>query len=210
MSKLYKNKKELINDLIKEDQIVLDVGFWGQGISVDDNNWVHKLLKNKAKVVYGLDLYFDLERLDNKENYKLASAEDFDFENKFDVIFAGDIIEHLSNPGLFLDSCARNLKPDGRLIITTPNCFGFFNLTEKISKSEPTVNKDHTCYFNQKTLSVLLSKNNWQTKEVCWLYSLGSKYKQSLKKKFLNIIYSFVNKFTTKFSVGLVIIAQKE
>lgn len=207
---VYKNKTELIEKLVNVNDIVLDVGFWGQGININDKNWVHNLLLNKAKSVYGLDLDFDLDRLSNKENYKKASAENFDFDLKFDLIFAGDIIEHLSNPGLFLDSCTRNLKPDGKLIITTPNCFGFFNLTEKISKDEPTVNKDHTCYFNKKTLTQLLAKNNWQVDDISYLYSLELNYQQSLKKKFLNIIYRLISKLTPKFSVGLVIVAKKK
>jgi len=209
MFKVHKNKTGLINELIGKDDVVLDVGFWGQGVSIDDPDWVHNVLLDQAKEVYGIDLDFDSSRLKNPGNYKRASAENFEFDIKFDVIFAGDIIEHLSNPGLFLQSCAKNLKDDGRLIITTPNCFGFFNLTEKISKSEPTVNKDHTCYFNQKTLKQLLEKNNWEVSDVNFLLFLGSKYKQSIKKMILNIIYRFISRLTSKFSVGLVVIAKK-
>jgi len=135
--KIYKNKKELIEKLISPNDVVLDVGFWGQGIKINDKNWVHNLLLNRSKNVYGLDLDFDINRLSHKENYQKANAEDFNFYLKFDVIFSGDLIEHLSNPGLFLKSCSRNLKESGQLIITTLNCFGFFSITEKISKSEP-------------------------------------------------------------------------
>jgi len=210
MFKSYHNKKELIDQLINNQDAVLDVGFWGQGVSIKDPNWVHNLLRSKAKEVYGIDLEFDVGQLSDTSHYLRASAENFDFNLKFDVIFAGDLIEHLSNPGLFLAACSRNLKDDGRLIITTPNCFNFFNITEKISKSEPTVNKDHTCYLNSKTLRQLLDKNNWSVKEYSYLYSLEVKYKESWKKKVLNVFYNVLSKFTNKFMVDLVVVAVKK
>lgn len=209
MNEIYRNKKDLFDALINKNNIVLDVGFWGQGMEINDNDWPHRLLKEKSKEVYGLDLHFNESGLENKANYKIGNAEDFDFNIKFDVIFAGDLIEHLSNPGLFLQSCYRNLKNDGRLIITTPNCFNLFHLTEKITKKEPTVNPGHTCYFNWKTLKVLLEKNNWQVNKIGYLYSLKLKYKESWKKKILNIIYFLISKITPKFLETLVIIASK-
>ncbi|MBI4919683.1 class I SAM-dependent methyltransferase [Candidatus Azambacteria bacterium] len=213
MAKIYKNKSELIDDFIDDADIVLDAGFWGQGVGVNSNNWVHKMLLDKAKEVYGIDVDFDLSKLADignyKQNYKKRSAENFDFRVKFDVIFAGDIIEHLSNPGLFLKSCAKNLKNGGRLIITTPNCFNLFHLAEKISKAEPTVNPDHVCYFNAKTLRRLLEKNGWRVKEIAYLHSLGVDYPESYKKKFLNVLYSAVSKFTPKFLETLTIVAEK-
>ncbi|MDD4332939.1 MAG: class I SAM-dependent methyltransferase [Patescibacteria group bacterium] len=208
--KIFQNKQELIDTLVGPDDVVLDVGFWGQGLTIDKKNWVHSLLLKRARKVYGIDLYFDLNKLANKENYSRQNAENFGFSFGFDVIFAGDLIEHLSNPGLFLDSCRKNLKDNGKLIITTPNCFGLFNLAEKISKYEPTVNSDHTCYFNLKTIKQLLKKNNFEVSEYYYLYSLGLDYKESWKKKILNLFYYFFSKFTSKFIDTLVIVARKK
>ncbi len=210
MEMVYKNKKDLVNSLIGTKDVVLDVGFWGQGIGIDDKNWVHSLLKHRACAVYGLDMNYDESRLEQSANYQRGSAENFNFPIKFDIIFAADLIEHLSNPGLFLQSCARNLKPNGRLIITTPNCFNLFNIAEKFSKNEPTVNKDHTCYFNYRTLKRLLEKNNFIAGELAFLYSLDIGNKESLKKKFLNLIYFIFSKFTSKFIETLVVSAGKE
>lgn len=39
----------------------------------------------------------------------------------YDVAVAGDVIEHVSNQGLFLDNIRRHLIPGGRLVLTTPN-----------------------------------------------------------------------------------------
>ena len=210
MSKLYKNKKELLHATILKDDTALDVGFWGQGIQIDDPNWVHNILKSITHNVFGVDLDYDEARLNDPSHYRKSSAEDFNFNVTFDSIFAGDIIEHLSNPGLFLDSCKRNLKDSGKLILTTPNCFNLFNIAEKLRKNEPTVNSDHTCYFNSKTLSKLLDKNGWSVSEVSYLHSLEVSYKESWRKIFLNVIYWLLSRVTHKFSVDLVVIARKQ
>lgn len=204
MKRFYKNKLDYINDNIKENDVVLDVGFWGQGVKMDDKNWPHKLIKNKAKIVYGLDLDFD-ERLFSGNFYKKANAEDFQFDIKFDVIFAGDLIEHLSNPGLFLESCKKNLKEGGRILITTPNCFNLFNFSSKITKREPLSNPDHTCYFNITTLSQLFKKNGFFINDHSFLYDLGVKFKPSIKKRFLDVIYFVLSKFTNKYLETLVV-----
>lgn len=209
MKKFFKNRQEVIQELIRSDQRVLDVGFWGQGLQVGDAKWIHGNLIMRAKEVFGIDLDFDASRLDHAERYKKSSAEDFDFDTKFDAIFASEVIEHLSNPGNFLAACSRNIKDGGELIITTPNCFNLFNIAEKFTKKEPTVNKDHTCYFNSKTLQKLLAKNGWKAERVDFMYSLEIDFKESYKKKFLNFIYRLFSLSTTKFLETLVIVAKK-
>ena len=63
--KIYKSKKELIQDQISENDVVLDVGFWGQAVGVEDKNWIHNILKSQAKEVFGVDVNFDKSKLEN-------------------------------------------------------------------------------------------------------------------------------------------------
>lgn len=52
----------------------------------------------------------------------LDASRPFPFEdNSVHAIYAGEIIEHLFDTGLFFLECARCLKPGGVLILTTPN-----------------------------------------------------------------------------------------
>jgi len=52
----------------------------------------------------------------------VASAEALPFRDEsFDLIFAGEVIEHLRNPSKALRDWVRALKSDGTLIISTPN-----------------------------------------------------------------------------------------
>lgn len=70
----------------------------------------------------------------NNENWKVPDIplknENFDSEfaekilkddNKFDAVVAIEIIEHLENPFRFVRECAKLLKPNGLLFLTTPN-----------------------------------------------------------------------------------------
>ena len=207
VSNHYKNKELMLDDLLSKDDEVLDVGFWGQGVSIDDENWPHKLLKNRIDSVYGIDIVYDENRLDDKSHYFKQSAEDFKVDKKFDVIFGGDLIEHLSNPGLFLNCSAEHLKENGRVILTTPNAFNVFTIAGKIMNREPVVNHDHTCYFNSKTINTLCEKNGFEVENISYIYSLGVDYKESYKKKLLNCIYKFLSFFTDKYYETMVVVA---
>ena len=67
-----------------------------------------------------------------------------------DGIFAGELIEHLENPGLFLSECKRVLKRNGVIIITTPNPFSF--------EKRGLFHKDHVMCFTLYHLENLVKR----------------------------------------------------
>ncbi len=206
--RVFRNKAELIGAVVKSTDTVLDVGFLGQGIRNNSDHWPHALLQKQAKEVFGVDLEIDRAGFPDTRRYHEESAEQFSFpDQRFDVVFAGDIIEHLPNPGAFLAACVNHMGPTSRLVLTTPNCFNLFNLAEKLTKDEPTVNADHTSYFNRKTLRTLLGKCGFELQEIAYVYSLEYAYPESWKKKFLNGVYALLARFTPKYLETLVVIA---
>ncbi len=56
-----------------------------------------------------------------------GDAQDFTLERKFDMVFAGEIVEHLYNPDGLIASCLLALRPGGHLVLTTPNLSCFYN-----------------------------------------------------------------------------------
>lgn len=54
-------------------------------------------------------------------NVRLMDAESLRLGEKFDVVIAGEIIEHLPNPGRFLERARAHLADGGELIVTVPN-----------------------------------------------------------------------------------------
>jgi 2-polyprenyl-3-methyl-5-hydroxy-6-metoxy-1,4-benzoquinol methylase len=58
-------------------------------------------------------------------------------DGKFDLIFAGEVIEHLIDTDGFLRELKRCLKKGGKLILTTPNLVSFENRIRVILGSIP-------------------------------------------------------------------------
>ncbi len=205
---IYANKRTLLEAISNPEFKVLDVGFYGQGVHTGHDNWPHRFIR--AKDLYGVDIEFDRAQFPDTTKYTRQSAESFVVPEKFDLIIALDLIEHLSNPGLFLTACAKHLKTNGKIVISTPNTFNLFNVVEKITKYDPTVNHDHTAYFNGKTLRTLARKNGLRVEHIDMIYSLENHFTESWKKKILNVVYRFSSFFTDKFMETIVVTFVKE
>ncbi len=62
----------------------------------------------------------------NNPNVYNGFLKDTDFQDGFfDIIFLGDIIEHVNSPDDFINECKRILRKGGMIVISTPNldCF---------------------------------------------------------------------------------------
>jgi methionine biosynthesis protein MetW len=57
-----------------------------------------------------------------------VSSERLPFQDEYlDIIYMGDVIEHLTNPDFAIKEVARVLKPDGFLVLSTPNLASWLN-----------------------------------------------------------------------------------
>ena len=145
---------------------VLDIGCTGHAVNVGSDGWLHGRLRQQFPSVVGIDIseenISELQR-HGFENVYVQSAESFDLGKEFDTIVAGELIEHLSNPGLFLDRARVHLKPSGRLLITTPHPFCLFDITYALLKFPKTCqNQQHSCWFCPQTMKVLAERSNFR------------------------------------------------
>jgi SAM-dependent methyltransferase len=150
-----------------EHRTVLDVG---AGSGIDRPDWMHALVATVATEVTGVELDPRLAARARDRGFDVvaADAQTFDLGRTFDVVWAGEIIEHLSCAGGFLDAARRHLEPGGRLVITTPNAFAISNFVYRIG-GRPRVNKGHTCWYDDVTLSQLLRRHGYEIEEVSYL-----------------------------------------
>jgi len=83
----------------------------------------------------------------------------------FDVITLFDVIEHISEPIIFLEKIKTILRPGGLLLIITPNLKGISSRLLKHNWLAYT-QIDHVILYSPKTLSLLLSKKNFKLKQI--------------------------------------------
>ena len=98
-------------------------------------------------------------------NVEVANAESFQLEDEFDIIVAGELIEHLSNPGKFLSNCYDHLSEDGIVIITTPNPRRLQHLYWYLSGNESRINTEHTMWFDNQVFDELVSRHNFRIRQ---------------------------------------------
>jgi hypothetical protein len=83
-----------------------------------------------------------------------------------EVIVAGELIEHLENPLLFLRSIKAAAKLQGKtLILTTPNATAMHNCLVGLLSREST-HHDHLCILSFKTLYTLCSRAGFADWEI--------------------------------------------
>ncbi len=54
-------------------------------------------------------------------DYRCTTVEQMDLRERFDVVLAMEVIEHVTDVGAFLDRCAAALKPGGMMVVSTLN-----------------------------------------------------------------------------------------
>jgi SAM-dependent methyltransferase len=142
--------------------LVLDVGCAGHVLEPDSPHWLHGAICKQFPGTYGLDsnadLIKELESLGFR-NLQWANAESFCLQRRFDTVVAGELVEHVSNPGLFLERAKEHLTPLGRVIITTPYPFSLLYFLYAYVKFPRTCqNLEHTCWFCPQTFYELTQR----------------------------------------------------
>src|SRR5437660_2842524 len=54
-------------------------------------------------------------------DYRCTSVEQMDVRERFDIVLAMEVVEHVTDVGMFLNRCATMLKPGGLMVISTLN-----------------------------------------------------------------------------------------
>jgi len=133
-----------------------------------DGSLLHLQLAKVARELHGLDADAEgLARLAARGHAHLhqgdlEALDTLGLDAGFDVIVAGEIVEHLSNPGRFLTGVQSLMRPETTLIITTVNAYcGLRNaqyfLRGRGGRQEP-VHPDHVAYYSQSTLTHLVKR----------------------------------------------------
>ena len=106
---------------------VLDIGIVSHTLDyVAEEGWRHGRIVKRAAYCLGLDILREEIAKLKADGYNVRVADatsDEDLGERFDVVFIGDVIEHVDNPCRLLKFAARHLSPGGVILATTPNPF---------------------------------------------------------------------------------------
>lgn len=169
---------------------ILHLGCAGDYLQYGPDACLHYQISKVAGKLYGIEIdTIALETVkrwvpadeNGKVKYFHANVEDLRFleGEKFQVILAASIIEHLSNPGEMLKSFQSLSEPDGKIVIVTPHVFGFLQFLRVAFYRKEAVNPQHTCWFSISTLTELCSRYDldpiewhtgfgWRPKSLRW------------------------------------------
>ncbi len=142
---------------------VLDVGCTSHTLEVGSAYWLHGRLRENFASVTGIDISEENIKALRSSGFSdvyVQSAESFELPDRFDTIVAGELIEHLANPGLFLQRARRHLNDGGRIVLTTPNPFSLaYSLYAFLKFPRTCQNPEHTCWFCVGTVAELARRN---------------------------------------------------
>jgi hypothetical protein len=135
------------------DKVIFDFGATGP---------LPELLRGVAKLYYSTDILPA-----NAENYyqiDLDRADRLPDIPGLQLAIAGEVIEHLSNAGHFLDLLHTLKVP---VILTAPNAFSAGS-RHFLNRNIENVNREHVAWYSYHTLKVLVERHNFKLVKWHW------------------------------------------
>lgn len=201
-------------------------------------SWIIKNIKPKSKIldvgcadgyfsrefikigydIYGCDLSTDILgkaksfgiktdvcNLEEKLPYK---------KNYFDIVFAGEVIEHIIDTDLFLTECNRILKKGGFLILTTPNLASLENRLRILFGKQPRlveyrIGHNTNGHVRAYTPVALINQAREDGFKLFELRGCHLDYDRSLVKRPFHLIHKIIGKIYPKLSRDIIVILKR-
>lgn len=133
------------------------------------------ILEGSQKII---DKFIGHHGLPKTVEIRNSYFEDFNTNNKYNVIEMGFVLEHVDNPASFLKKYSTMIRPCGRLCIAVPNARSFHRLIgadaglldDIFSLSEHDIKIGHKRYFDLESLSKLLQEADLEIVTIHGIY----------------------------------------
>lgn len=184
--------------------------------SIKHDMLLHADLAKTASELYGIDsdpnsiAMLEAAGFDNIFQADLEQLDQLDMDEKFDVIIAGEMIEHLNNPGLFLGGIQRFMHAETRLVLTTINAycgmrFAMYGFRGKRGSVE-FVHPDHVAYYSYSTLKVLLERHGMHVDRFLF-YDIGTEHRPH-NRWFLNVLNDICVRIAPQWADGIIAVCR--
>ncbi|OQA47801.1 MAG: hypothetical protein BWY47_01328 [Bacteroidetes bacterium ADurb.Bin302] len=166
---------------------VLHLGFVDSELlneRINNNKWLHSKLNSVCASLWGVDIDEEgigIAKINGYLNIVRGNVEDpgsINIRNKFDVVLAADIIEHLSNIRGLLETIRQNKSEKGVGIITTPNAMRYYNPIFSMFGFE-LIHPTHTLWFSTSTIKYLLESSGYEILDT-YMFINASKFKPTI------------------------------
>jgi SAM-dependent methyltransferase len=184
--------------------------------SIEKGMLLHFELAEKARELYGCD--FDQRGIDelsgqgvsNLFRADLERLDEVELDKTFDVVIAGEMIEHLNNPGRFLKGIQRFMSPESRLVITTVNAYSgmrffIYALRGRGGPVEP-VHPDHVAYYSYSTLRLLVERHGLEVEKFLF-YDLGEEHRPH-NRRLYNLVNDVAVKIAPQLADGVIVVCK--
>ncbi len=164
------------------------------------------------KNLYGIDISKHAinvsKALNSKADFQVMDVQDLKFnKNTFDFVVAIDVLEHLPDPKKGIKEISKVLKPNGILILATPNPESYSHRIKKkkwFAYNDPT----HISIHNRNYWLNLLKENNFKIKRATTIDLFDFPY-LTKPARLLNLcLYKLKSPFLKNIGDNIVIIAQ--
>lgn len=161
---------------------------------------LHLHMQGLCKDLVGVDLSASsIEWL--RSNYSVddiifGNIEELDLifpTKKFDVIVAGDVIEHINNVGGFYEAARKVLAPGGIIVVTVPNAFSIKKLLGVLLFKQERNHPDHLYYFTPLTFEQIAYRFGFNILEMAGFMIDAPERKEN---RFANFIVRSIMKIT--------------
>lgn len=146
-----------------QGKTVLDLG--SIGASFHHERWLFPKIKSVAKHTRGIDYNREAIPEANRiagSGIEFGNVLELDLKEKFDVIVAGELIEHLTDVGVFLENIKKHLQDDGVFIVTTPNVFALSSIARALLVGSVPHHPDHVLFYDIGTLRYALKRHGFR------------------------------------------------
>ncbi len=149
---------------LAEGRNVLDVGVVEHMISSQSGlRWLHRHMVEAAATCLGVDILADdVAELRNRGyDVIVHDLTESPLDRQFDLIVAGELVEHLGAPSRFFDNLRPMLAPGGRIALSTPNPYSMHRVWKTLRGEFPD-SVDHSILLGPGNILELASRSGLQ------------------------------------------------